>query len=236
MAGPIPARPPGRRLPGRPPLRNERRIYEHYRIPGTEGQGSALGRGALAYNLAFPREFALSDRFETRVPEGDNRPRQVCTDCGFIHYENPRLIVGTLCRFEDRILLCRRAIDPRSGYWTLPAGFMEMGESTRQGAARETLEEAGVVVEPQQLLAIYDLPHIGQVHLFYLATLDSEKLEPGEESLEAELFHYEDLPWDDLAFPTIRWALRDFRRLGDLSRTFAPYQTPPDDLERMLKH
>lgn len=176
----------------------------------------------------------MAANFETRIPEGDNRDRQVCVDCGFIHYENPRVVVGTLCRYGEQILLCRRAIDPRKGFWTLPAGFLEMSETTRQGAERETLEEAGVHVQAEQLLSVYDLPHIGQIHLFYLGTLDSQKAEPGEESLEAEFFHWEDLPWDDLAFPTIRWALRDYRRLGDFSRPFAPYNTPEEDLEKML--
>jgi ADP-ribose pyrophosphatase YjhB (NUDIX family) len=172
--------------------------------------------------------------FDMRIPDGDNRLRQVCGDCGFIHYENPRIIVGTLSTFGDKILLCRRAIEPRAGYWTLPAGFLEMGESTRAGAERETLEEAGVRVRAEAMLSIYDLPHIGQVHIFYLAQLADEKLDPGEESLEAAHFAVADLPWEELAFPTIHWALEHFLELGTVREGFAPFFTPKSQLDRWL--
>lgn len=173
--------------------------------------------------------------FESKIPEGDNRLRQVCRDCGFIHYENPRVIVGTLCTLGDRILLCRRAIEPRAGYWTLPAGFLEIGESTRDGAARETLEEAGVEVRPGSLLSVYDLPHIGQVHMFYLARLEDDAVDPGEETIEAAHFDWAQIPWRELAFPTIHWALEHFEQLNGTRDGFQPFFTPPEQLRRWAK-
>ena len=149
------------------------------------------------------------------VPADDNRTRSVCTKCQTIHYENPRLILGTLSTWQDQILLCRRAIDPRSGYWTLPAGFMEIGESTEAGTKRETLEEAGAEVEIHDLFAVFDIPHVEQVHLFFRAAMTSPHLAPGVESLEARLFQAKDIPWDDLAFESVRQALQ--LHLEDLS-------------------
>lgn len=150
-----------------------------------------------------------------RVPEGDNRPRHCCDGCGAIHYQNPRMVVGTVPVWEDRILLCRRAIEPRLGYWTLPAGFMENGETTDQGAARETLEEAGARIELQPLFSMLDVPQVEQVHLFYRARLLDTDFDPGIESLEVALFREEDIPWEELAFRTVsqtlRWFLEDRR-------------------------
>jgi ADP-ribose pyrophosphatase YjhB (NUDIX family) len=168
-----------------------------------------------------------SPRFHRAVPTGDHRERDICSNCGFIHYENPRLIVGTLATWNGRVLLCQRAIEPRSGYWTLPAGFLEQGETARQGAERETLEESGARVRTTRLLALYDLPHIAQVHLFYLATMESEALNPGPESLAASLVEPAEIPWQDLAFPTIEWALRDFGRLSDPNAVFDVFEAPP---------
>ena len=145
---------------------------------------------------------------EKLVPADDNRTRSVCTECQTIHYENPRLILGTLSTWQDQILLCRRAIAPRSGFWTLPAGFMEIGESTEAGARRETLEEAGAEVEIRDLFAVFDIPHVEQVHLFFRAAMTSPHLAPGVESLEARLFKPDDIPWDELAFESVRQALR----------------------------
>ena len=152
---------------------------------------------------------------EKLVPADDNRTRSVCTQCQTIHYENPRLILGTLSTWGNEILLCRRAIAPRSGFWTLPAGFMEIGESTEAGARRETLEEAGAEVTIQDLFAVFDIPHVEQVHLFFRAEMTSPALSPGMESLEAKLFQAQDIPWDDLAFESVRQALR--LHLEDLS-------------------
>ncbi len=144
------------------------------------------------------------------MPEGDNRLRGVCTDCGLIHYVNPRIIVGTIPVWEEQLLLCRRAIEPRSGFWTLPAGFMELGESTQAGALRETIEESGASAEVGDLFAVFDIPHAEQVHLFFRAQLLHPGLLPGPESLEARLFHPQDIPWSDLAFRSVHRALELF--------------------------
>jgi ADP-ribose pyrophosphatase YjhB (NUDIX family) len=155
---------------------------------------------------------------ELRQPPDDHRARHVCTACGAIHYHNPKLIVGTLPEWRDgRILLCRRAIEPRYGLWTLPAGFMELGESTMQGAARETLEEANARVEIGELYSLYNLPYVDQVQLFFRARLLDLNFSPGSESLEVELFAEGDIPWDELAFRPVYFSLRDFfadRRAG----------------------
>lgn len=144
------------------------------------------------------------------VPTDDNRTRQVCTQCGEIYYENPKVVVGTVAHFQDKVLLCRRAIEPRSGKWTLPAGFMELDETTEEGALRETLEEAGARVKPIKLLAIYDVVTANQVHLFYLAEMVSGDLDPGKESLEAKLFDENEIPWNEIAFRSVEAALKHF--------------------------
>lgn len=152
------------------------------------------------------------------VPDGDTHPRHVCLDCGFIHYRNPVVVVGAVCDWQDRILLCRRAIEPRQGLWTIPAGYMELHESPAQGAARETEEEAGARIEIGHLLAVYNIPRISQVQMIYDARLVTPDIAAGEESLEVGLFAWDDIPWDEIAFPTVRWALdhfREARRSGD---------------------
>ena len=143
-----------------------------------------------------------------RVPPGDNLPRWVCDQCGEIHYENPRVVVGTIPEFEGKILLCRRAIEPRYGYWTLPAGFMENGETTAQAAARETLEEAGAEVELGAPFAMVSVPYVNQVHLFYRARLRTLDFKPGEETLEVALYEEQRIPWKDIAFRTVGLALK----------------------------
>jgi len=164
---------------------------------------------------------------EARVPTGDDHPRAVCTGCQRVHYRNPKLVVGTVPVFGGRVLLCRRAIEPRRGYWTIPAGFLEIGETTREGAKREAREEAGVSLEVGSLLAVYELIHVEQVMLVYRATLPSPELAPGVESLEARLFEFEEIPWEELAFPTVKWALRYHHQVGD-AETY-PVQTNPSD-------
>ncbi|MDO4233253.1 MAG: NUDIX hydrolase [Lautropia sp.] len=153
---------------------------------------------------------------EQIIPEGDNRPRQVCPRCHTVHYVNPRIVTGAICVWEDKVLLCRRAIEPRHGKWTLPAGFMEIGESMAEGAQRETREEAGADAVIEQLYALLDVPHAEQVHVFYLARLRTPSLDPGEESLEARLFTEEDIPWAEIAFSTVaatlRWFFEDRRQ------------------------
>jgi ADP-ribose pyrophosphatase YjhB (NUDIX family) len=152
------------------------------------------------------------------IPEGDNRERMLCADCGYIAYENPKIVVGAVCRWEEKILLCKRAIDPRSGYWTLPAGYLELHEGTAAGASREAWEEAQAQIAIDGLLAIYDIPRISQVQLIYHARLVTPDIAAGPESLEVRLFAWDEIPWQDLAFPSVRWALdhyRDSRATGD---------------------
>ncbi|SPU53160.1 NUDIX hydrolase [Bordetella trematum] len=145
-----------------------------------------------------------------RVPEDDNRARDICDHCGAIHYQNPRMVVGTVPVWEGKILLCRRAIEPRYDTWTLPAGFMELGESTAQGAARETLEEAGARIELGQLYTIIDVPQVDQVHIFYLARALGPELDPGPESLEARYFALDEIPWPELSFRTVATTLERY--------------------------
>ncbi|MFZ2988461.1 NUDIX hydrolase [Ideonella sp.] len=143
-----------------------------------------------------------------RVPADDNRPRAVCSGCGLVHYENPLNVVGTVPVWEDKVLLCRRNIEPRHGYWTLPAGFMELGESTAEGALRETDEEAGADIELQGLFTMLNVVRVGQVHFYYRARMLSTRLNPGPETIEARLFSEQDIPWDELAFKTVRETLQ----------------------------
>lgn len=147
---------------------------------------------------------------EWRVPPDDNRPRWCCPQCGAIHYENPRVVLGTIPVWGDRVLLCRRAIEPRRGYWTLPAGFMENGETTAQGALRETEEEAGARVELDGIFSVIDVTHVRQVHLFYRARMVDPQFAAGTESLEVRLFDEPSIPWADLAFRTVAITLRAF--------------------------
>ncbi len=147
-----------------------------------------------------------------KVPAGDDRPRHVCDACETIHYQNPRIIAGCLPVHEGRILLCRRAIEPRHGYWTLPAGFMENAETVEEAAARETREEACAEVTLDGIYAVFSVRHINQVHMFFRATLATPDFAPGMESLETRLFAEDEIPWDDLAFPTVIKTLRYYYR------------------------
>lgn len=154
---------------------------------------------------------------EYRVPPDDNRPRAVCGSCGTIHYENPLNVVGTVPVWQDQVLLCRRNIEPRYGLWTLPAGFMELGETAPEGALRETDEEAGAHVELEGLFTVLSVPRVGQVHLFFRARMLDTHLAPGPETIEARLFREDEIPWDELAFRTVRETLTLFfadRRQG----------------------
>jgi len=146
-----------------------------------------------------------------RLPDdGDTKPRAICTACHTVHYENPLNVVGTLPVLGDRVLLCLRNIEPRKGKWTLPAGFMELNETTSQGAARETDEEAGAQIQMGPLFSVVSVPYVGQVHLFYLAALLSDQFQPGFETIEARLFTEEEIPWDDIAFRTVKITLERF--------------------------
>ncbi len=144
------------------------------------------------------------------IPAGDNRLRDVCQICETVHYQNPKMVVGCLPEWEDKVLLYRRAIEPQYGKWTLPAGFMENGETTLQGALRETVEEAGARVEILHLFTLYNLPHINQVYLMFRARLLDLDFAPGEESLEVALFSEAEIPWSEIAFLTIEKTLRQY--------------------------
>ncbi|MDO4442243.1 MAG: NUDIX hydrolase [Moraxella sp.] len=158
------------------------------------------------------------------IPQGDSRERLVCTDrdCGHIHYENPKMVCGVLAVHDGQILLCRRAIEPRYGLWTLPAGFMELGETMRQGAIRETVEEADGVATNTKLYALFDLPQWGQIHAMYLANLQDGKFGVGSESLECRLFYPHEIDMDNLAFETVK-------------QTIERYLADKDELDRQGK-
>ncbi len=150
------------------------------------------------------------ERNTTRVPEGDHLPRVLCEACGTIHYQNPRIVVGCVPTWNDRILICKRAIEPRYGYWTIPAGFLENGETLEAGAARECHEEALARVRIGSLLAVCNITHAHQVHVFFRAELEVPEHGAGTESLDTALVHPDDIPWQDIAFPSTRFALERF--------------------------
>ncbi len=168
------------------------------------------------------------------VPEGDNVERLVCPDCGFVNYENPKIVVGTVATWEGRILLCRRNIPPRKGYWTIPAGYMELNETTEAGARREAMEEATADLAELVVLAIYNIPRISQVQIIYRGNLATPDVAAGPESQEVALFDWGDIPWDDLAFPSVHWALNHFKEvLGKAHHP--PFGNPPGDMGDMTR-
>jgi ADP-ribose pyrophosphatase YjhB (NUDIX family) len=154
----------------------------------------------------------MTKNFSIRTPEGEDRPRQVCDTCGFIAYVNPKVVVGSIVTHKDRFLICRRAIEPRKGYWTLPAGYLEEGETVEAGAMREAREEACAEIAIEGLFAVYSITHLSQVQLMFRARLASETIAPGPESLEVKLVSWDDIPWAELAFPSVRWALDHYRQ------------------------
>ncbi len=159
-----------------------------------------------------------------RIPPDDTRVRDLCEQCGAIHYQNPRMVVGTIPVWEGRVLLCKRAIEPRYGYWTLPAGFMELGESSAQGAERETLEEAGLSMEATRLFSVIDIPQADQVHVFFLGQVADPTLSPGLETLEAGWVAEADIPWSEIAFRTVSLTLEYYfsdRRRGSFDVHYA---------------
>ena len=173
---------------------------------------------------------ACGEAVSQRIPAGDDRHRHICDGCETVHYQNPCIIAGSLPVFEDRVLLCRRAIEPAYGYWTLPAGFMENGETTMEGAVRESREEANVALDTLELYTMIDIPHINQVYIFYRANISKAEFSPGIESLEVELFHEEDIPWSDIAFPSVKKTLEHF--FADRKKGLFPVRT---DLIRRSK-
>lgn len=149
--------------------------------------------------------------FIRTTPQGEDRERLTCPDCGFIAYENPKLVVGSVVAVDGRVLLCRRAIEPRRGFWTLPAGYMELGETVEEGAAREAWEEARARIGIEGVLAVYSIARIGQVQVIFRAHLAEPGFAPGPESLDVRLFGWSDMPWEAIAFPSVHWALRAWR-------------------------
>lgn len=189
----------------------------------------------------------MSERFcnhcgsscEQRIPEGDNRARQVCSGCGIVHYENPKNVVGCLLQWQGKVLLCKRAIEPRYGFWTLPAGFMENGESTRDGAAREAFEEATARCDDLQLFSVYNLPRISQVYLMFHGELKDGYASASDETLEVGLFEESAIPWDELAFPVVTETLTRFfemRKRGDTSVFSADIFSRPGAPLEILRH
>lgn len=173
-----------------------------------------------------------ADQLSRRQPQGDTHQRLVCAGCGYIHYENPKVIAGCIIEQDGKYLLCQRAIAPRPGTWTLPAGFMENGETLEQAAARETREEACARVRALSLYTLFDLPHINQVYMFFRAELVDLDFAVGEESLEVQLFHERDIPWSELAFPTVGRTLECF--FADRREHVYPVRNEP--LEALRAH
>ena len=163
--------------------------------------------------------------FERRVPDGDTHERHVCAQCDYVHYTNPKIVVGSVVTHGDHILLCRRAIEPRKNFWTLPAGYLEEHETPEDGARREAREEACADIAIDTLLAVYAVPHISQVQLMYRATLSAPEFAAGPESLEVKLFLWDDIPWNELAFPSVKWALDHWRETKEL-KGFSPFTAP----------
>ncbi len=179
-------------------------------------------------------------RVSLRIPDGDSLPRYVCDNCHTIHYQNPKLVIGSIPEWEDSILLCRRAIEPRHGFWTLPAGFMENCETTAQAAARETSEEALAEVEIGDLFTLFNVPHINQVHLFFRARLLEPVFGAGVESLEVKLFREDEIDWEEVAFASVRCTLQHFfadRKKGQFDFHIGDIHPAPDQhqLYRMEK-
>ena len=174
-----------------------------------------------------------------RVPPGDNLPRYICDNCATVHYQNPKTVVGCIPEWQGKILLCKRAIEPRLGRWTLPAGFMENGETTNEAAARETLEEACATVDNMVLYVLFSLPHINQVYLMYRGDLRDGIASAGEETSEVMLLEESEIPWDDLAFPVIEETLKLFykdRQTGQFPMRTGDIIRGPDKKIQVVHH
>lgn len=166
-------------------------------------------------------------KFSRRTPQGDDRTRLVCDQCEWIHYENPKIVVGSVVTSNDQLLMCKRAIEPRRGFWTIPAGYMELHETAEEGAKREAWEEALARIEIDALLGVYSIPSIAQVQLIYRATLLNKDFGVGPESEDVQLVSWSEIPWQDLAFPSVHWSLQHFQQVTDKT-SFAPFTTPTD--------
>lgn len=167
--------------------------------------------------------------FIKKVPDGDTHERDVCSACDFVDYKNPKIVVGAVVTHKGKYLLCKRAIDPRHGFWTLPAGYLELNEDPITGARREAMEEANATLAIDRLLAVYAVPRISQVQLIYRATLVGGTFSAGPESLDVALYDWEDIPWDTLAFPSVHWGLKQHRSVVGRD-DFAPFANPEGEV------
>ncbi|MEZ5669054.1 MAG: NUDIX hydrolase [Alphaproteobacteria bacterium] len=179
--------------------------------------------------MAENRDAAAGQAFSRIVPQGDDRERLVCDTCGHIQYDNPKVVVGSVSTWQGRILMVRRAIPPRLGFWTLPAGYLELGETAQAGAAREAWEEARARIDLDGLIGLYSIPRISQVQLIFRGRLRSAEIAAGPESQAVALYAWDAIPWDDIAFPSVRWALAHAREIGD-APVFAPRANPPGEV------
>ncbi|MBP0617310.1 NUDIX hydrolase [Jiella mangrovi] len=170
----------------------------------------------------------IDPSFSLRTPDDDNLPRRICDHCDYVAYENPKIVVGSVVRHEGRILLCRRAIEPRRGFWTIPAGYMELNETPEDGARREAMEEAEADLGIERLLAVYSVPRISQVQLIYRAKLKTAHVAPGPESLEVQLFEPAAIPYGELAFPSVHWALAHDAE-AEAGAPPVPFSNPPGE-------
>jgi len=168
-------------------------------------------------------------RFTNRIPDGDTHARAICDQCGYVAYENPKVVVGSVVVHDSKVLLCRRAIEPRRGFWTLPAGYLELQETIEEGARREAFEESGARIALDGILAVYSISRIGQVQVIFRARFDgAADFAPGVESLDVRLFDWASVPWAELAFPSVHWSLHAWRAAGD-GPLGAPTGNPPND-------
>ena len=167
----------------------------------------------------------IDENFEDKIPPGEDRLRSVCGHCGFINYQNPKIVVGSVAVWQDHILLCKRAIEPRKGFWTIPAGYLELNETPEQGAMREAEEEACARIDIDRVLAVYSVPRISQVQIMFRARLLGQNVAAGPESEEVMLVRWADIPWADLAFPSVKWVLEHWKDSKD-DISFAPFGNP----------
>ena len=172
-------------------------------------------------------EYQHTPNFTKRRPDGDLLERSVCGHCGFVDYQNPKVVVGSAVLHGSKILMCRRAIEPRKGFWTLPAGYLELYETVEEGARREALEEACARIELDRVLAVFSLAHISQIQVLYRAKLIDPNVAAGPESEEVALFEWDEIPWTEIAFPSVVWTLAALKRNWDRD-DFAPATNPPE--------
>lgn len=174
-----------------------------------------------------------------KIPESDNRARYICSSCQHIHYQNPKVVTGCIPQWQDKVLICKRAIEPRINCWTLPAGFMENGETIQEGAARESLEEANAVMQDMQLFSVYSIPHISQVYILYIATVKDGKANSGAETLETKFVTQDQMPWDELAFPVVVESLKLYyqdKQKGKFTTHYGDILKQPDQSIIVVNH